>query len=95
MYKRQGQGQASVQANVNFVDAAGKNFQPTAGSPAINAGVTDSVYMTFLARYGIDISKDPQGTLRPQGSAFDIGAYEYTSQVALQLSTAPSLLKVR
>jgi hypothetical protein len=35
-----------------------------------------SVYATFQAKYGIDISKDRDGVSRPQGGAWDIGAYE-------------------
>lgn len=90
-----GKGQGSVEANPQFVDAAGKNFQLRATSPAINAGVAEEVYNIFLNRYGLDIRKDVAGTARPQSSAFDIGAYEYVSQVALQPPVPPTVLKVR
>jgi hypothetical protein len=90
-----GKGQSCVQANPKFVDVGAKNFQLTAGSPAINTGLVDEVYDMFQARYGIDIRKDIQGIARPQGAACDLGAYEYSSQVALQPPLGPSLLKVR
>jgi hypothetical protein len=52
-----------------FVNIANNDFHLAAGSPAIDKGVT------LPAPYNID--KD--GVSRPQGSAFDIGAYEFTS----------------
>ena len=61
--------QSSV-TNPNFVDLAGKNFQLTASTPGsiLNSGAT-------LA----DVPNDFIGTVRPQGSAYDIGAYELIS----------------
>jgi len=50
-----------------FVDASGRNFDLTAGSPAIDAG-------TPLAGFFMDI----RGIARPQGPTWDIGAYEST-----------------
>jgi len=49
-----------------FVNASALDFSLQAGSPAIDAGVTVSVVTT-----------DMQGVARPQGGAYDIGAYEY------------------
>jgi hypothetical protein len=48
-----------------FVDAKAHNYQLAAGAPAVDAGVT-------LA----GVSVDRQGTKRPQGKAFDVGAFE-------------------
>jgi hypothetical protein len=42
------------------------DFRLTAGSAAIDAGVTLS-----------ETSRDPDGVARPQGAAYDIGAYEF------------------
>jgi hypothetical protein len=50
-----------------FVDPATNNFKLQAASPAIDGGVT-------LSEVQDDYAKVP----RPQGSAYDIGAYEYT-----------------
>ncbi len=51
-----------------FVNEAGGNLHLSAGSPAIDAGATIGT-----------ITSDIEGNLRPQGSAYDIGAYERVS----------------
>jgi hypothetical protein len=70
--------QASLNADPLFVNPAGEDFRLQAVSPAVDAGVTDPVYSTFLSLYGIDIAKDIAGKPRPQGPAIDLGAYERT-----------------
>jgi hypothetical protein len=49
----------------SFVDAANQNYQLASGSAAIDAGVTIA-----------EVSLDRQGTSRPQGARYDIGAFE-------------------
>ena len=49
----------------SFVDAASHNYQLTATSPANDRGVTIA-----------EVTTDRQGTKRPQGPAYDVGAYE-------------------
>jgi len=46
------------------------NYAPGAGSPAINAGVDPFTV-------GVIMTADYKGAPRPQGSAYDIGAYEF------------------
>ena len=58
----------SVIGNPLFVNAAANDFHLTASSPAVNAGTTISTVIT-----------DFDGVTRPQGAAYDIGAYEYAS----------------
>ena len=49
-----------------FVSAAGGNFHLQSGSPAIDAGITI-----------VQVLTDADGVSRPQGTAYDIGAYEF------------------
>lgn len=52
--------------NPSFVNAGAGDFRPQSGSPAIDAAIAISLVTTDFA-----------GTLRPQGNAYDIGAYEF------------------
>jgi parallel beta-helix repeat protein len=54
-----------------FVNPAGANFHLQAGSPAIDLGSASSAPTT-----------DFDGIIRPQGTGFDIGAFEYTSTLS-------------
>ena len=56
---------ASATGDPLFVAAASDDFHLTAGSPAVDKGKATSA------------TTDIDGNPRPQGSAFDIGAYEY------------------
>jgi hypothetical protein len=50
-----------------------------AGSPAMDAGLAHPAYSYFQTTYGLDIRRDPSGTTRPQGTAWDIGALEVSA----------------
>ena len=63
----------NLTANPSFAGAAANNFALLAGSPAIDAGVAVSA-----------VPDDFIGTRRPQGAAYDIGAYEYTGGTTVQ-----------
>ena len=64
-----------------FVNAAAHNYQLAAGAAAVDAGV------------GIaDVKVDRQGTKRPQGKAYDVGAYERTSGTSPDPSTGEIVL---
>ena len=76
-----------------FEDVAGHNFRLKSDSPAIDSGFTSSVYDTFYNLYGISIKRDRSGVSRPQGSAWDIGAYEAASQPAPP--TSPGNLRTK
>ena len=60
----------SANADPKFVDVTANNFQLRSGSPAIDKGANDG------------ISRDLVQTVRPQGAAYDIGAYEFVGAVA-------------
>jgi len=72
---------------------ANKSFALTANSPAIDKGVTSTIYATFQSHFGVSINFDYQGAARPNG-AYDIGAFEYGGVVAARPSP-PSSLTVR
>jgi methionine-rich copper-binding protein CopC len=61
----------NINADPKFVDAQTGNYQLSAGSPAIDSGITY-------------LPTDFLGVTRPQGSATDMGAYEYVA-----VDTAP------
>ena len=71
------QGVGSINGDPLFVNPAVYDLRLQAGSLGIDAGVADSVYQTFYSLYGIDIAKDAAGVARPQGAAYDMGAYEF------------------
>ncbi|MEK7103448.1 MAG: right-handed parallel beta-helix repeat-containing protein, partial [Patescibacteria group bacterium] len=61
------QSNTLVQQDPSFANAPAFDFHLQTASPAINAGISDKAP-------AIDFN----GTTRPQGSAYDIGAYEFT-----------------
>jgi hypothetical protein len=77
-----GVADGSFEADPKFFDPANNDFRLQADSPAIDKGIETTVFQTFYNLYGIDIKKDFDANLRPQGAGWDIGAYEYTPQGA-------------
>lgn len=67
-----------------FTDTSTTNFTLTASSPARNAGVTIGAF-----------SVDRIGTTRPQGAAWDIGAFEYAAEGSPASPNVPRTLKIR
>ncbi|HEX8926484.1 MAG TPA: choice-of-anchor D domain-containing protein [Terriglobales bacterium] len=57
----------SLSVDPLFVSASNGNFHLQSGSPAIDAGTT------------VQLASDFDGVLRPQGTAYDLGAYESIS----------------
>jgi parallel beta-helix repeat protein len=68
-------------SRVTFVNRSAGDFQPAAGSAAINAGKTVSHY-----------NYDRDNKARPQGNAYDVGAYEYGGASASPTPPQPRLL---
>jgi hypothetical protein len=76
-----GNGPAQTTNNLN-VDPQVANrslgdFHLTSTSPAVDAGLTILPNNPFAPNPGPTIGNDKDGVLRPQGTAFDIGAYEF------------------
>ena len=68
-------GTNAITGDPKFVNpsATPANLNLNSGSPAINAGIAISA-----------VTNDILGTARPQGNAYDIGAYEYTGGAPAQ-----------
>jgi hypothetical protein len=69
---------ASLNVNPNFVNAASANFQLLAGSPAIDRGMNTG------------INRDVIQALRPSDTAYDIGAYEFSSSAVAPPPPTPT-----
>lgn len=66
-------GGANISGNTGFVNAAVNNFSLTSGSAAIDQGSPTNAP-----------AEDYASMDRPYGNGFDIGAYEYTTQVIVK-----------
>ena len=73
-------------SNPTFVSPS-SDLSLQSGSTCIGANIEGpvgaSVYDAFYTAYSLDIKKDYLGTVRPQGSAWDIGAYEFRSNTPM------------
>jgi hypothetical protein len=76
-YSATKKGQYCLNQNPQFVNKTASDYHLSSISPAIDKGIAKDVYTIFLNRYGINISKDFDETPRPQGSNWDIGAFEF------------------
>lgn len=68
-------------ADPMYVDSGNDDYDLLASSPAIDSGLASPVYQIFQDAYGIDIRRDAKGLARPQGSAWDSGAFEYSANI--------------
>lgn len=53
------------------------DFRLRPGSLCVDSSVRHSVYDVFYSKYGMNMDRDFADRQRPQGSAWDMGAYEY------------------
>ncbi len=71
-----GAGQNNLETEPLLQNPAGDNYGLQLSSAAIDAGIVSSVYQTFFDNYGLNINSDRNGTTRPIGNGWDIGAFE-------------------
>jgi hypothetical protein len=77
-----------------FVNRAGSDFHITSTSPAKDAGITVLSSNPFTSNLGTT-PKDKDGVSRPQGTAFDMGAYEFfTGSSAPTTENPPANVRV-
>jgi hypothetical protein len=88
-----GKGQGCLTADPLFVNAAAGDFRLQATSPAVDSAIESSVYATFQGLYGLSIAVGFDKTSRPQGAAYDMGAYEFVTP-ALDKPPSPGAPKV-
>jgi len=69
-----GQTQGNVNADPQFVNMGGADFRLRSSSPAKDAGTAAAPNNPFVTGSAQPTDKD--GVARPQGKAFDLGAYE-------------------
>jgi hypothetical protein len=67
---------SNLNADPQFVNRSGGDLHLNTTSPAKDAGVTVVPANPFVPNPGANQVRDKDGTLRPQGPAFDLGAYE-------------------
>jgi hypothetical protein len=76
-----GKGHGSLSALPRFIDPNSNNYRLNPNSPAVDAGISlndlDSLYHDS---FGASFLKDLDGITRPQGAAWDLGAYEFTEE---------------
>ncbi len=66
------------------------SYKLAAGSLAIDKGVAEAAYGKFQTLYGRSILVDREGRARPQGSGWDVGAFEFGGTVASPPPPLPS-----
>ncbi|MEF3691847.1 MAG: right-handed parallel beta-helix repeat-containing protein [Candidatus Moraniibacteriota bacterium] len=89
-----GKCEGCLESDPLFVNPIERNFGLQSTSPAIDAGISTSVYNLFESLFGESIDFDFIGTIRPQNLIWDIGTHEYVEFVDTTSPNAPVNLSV-
>ncbi len=89
-----GNGPAQTVNNINadpqLVNRSLGDFHLVSTSPAKDTGLTVLPNNSFVPNPGPTIGNDKDGVLRPQGTAFDLGAYEFFSGTSTTRPNPPT-----
>ena len=89
-----GNGPAQTVNNINadpqLVNRSLGDFHLVSTSPAKDTGLTVLPNNSFVPNPGPTIGNDKDGVLRPQGTAFDLGAYEFISGTSTTRPNPPT-----
>lgn len=78
-----------------FVNPDSGNFHIISVSSALNAGASIPAFQAFADSFGgASIMYDADGTVRPAGTAIDVGADEYATSASDPAPAAPNNLKI-
>jgi IPT/TIG domain len=69
----------NLNSDPQVVNRSGGDYHLNSGSSAKDAGLTVVPNNSFVPNPGPSQSTDKDGVLRPQGTSFDLGAYEFAS----------------
>jgi hypothetical protein len=84
---------SNITSDPLFVNQTAADYHISGTSPAKDAGVTVLPANPFVPNPGAAIGNDKDGVLRPQGTAFDLGAYEFFTGTGLTRPSAPTAVK--
>jgi hypothetical protein len=84
---------SNVTGDPLFVSRTISDYHITSTSPAKDTGMTILPANPFVPNPGATIGNDKDGVLRPQGTAFDLGAYEFFAGTGPTRPSAPTAVK--
>ena len=90
-----GQGAHHWEADPQYTSGAAHNYRIPPTSVAVDKGVLAQGYVVFNNRYGFSIQKDMDGSVRPSGGAWDLGAFESAGTSPVREPLPPSRIVIQ